>query len=181
MMRLRLALALSPLALSRAAPCDVLGAAGTPCVGAFSLVRALSAAYDGPLYVVRRASDNTTAAVRTASPGGFAAAAAQDAFCAGTACTVWRLVDQSAYNNDLTVAPPGGAARHVDNGVNASALPVRLPDGSRAYGARFVAGANEGYRVDITNGVAVGNEAETIYMVTSGQFNNDACVSRVAF
>jgi len=158
-----------------AAPCDVYAAAGTPCVGAFSLVRALYAAYAGPLYVVRRASDNTTRAVPLKSAGGFADASVQEAFCAGTDCAVWRLVDQSLYNNDMTVAPPGGSARHVDNGVNASALPVVLPDGSRGYAAHFESGANQGYRIDITNGVAVGNEAETIYKVTSGEIFNDKC------
>ena len=34
-------------------PCDILGAAGNPCVAAHSTVRALYAAYDGPLYKVR--------------------------------------------------------------------------------------------------------------------------------
>ena len=158
-----------------AGPCDLYEDAGTPCVGAFSLVRALYAAFDGPLYYVRRASDNTTRAVPLQSAGGYVNATVQEAFCFRTDCVVWRLVDQSPYNNDLTVAPPGGSARHVDNGVNASALPVRLPDGSRGYGALFVHGANQGYRIDISNGVAVGNEAETIYMVTSANAYNEAC------
>ena len=158
-----------------AAPCDVYATAGTPCVGAFSMLRALFESYAGPLYVVRRSSDNTTRAVYVRTPGGFANATAQDDFCHGTDCQVWRLVDQSLYNNDLTVAPPGGSARHVDNGVNASALPVQLPDGTRAYGAHFVSGANQGYRIDISNGVATGNEAETIYMVTSSTVYNDKC------
>ena len=35
-------------------PCDILGAAATPCVAAHSTVRALYAAYDGPLYNVTR-------------------------------------------------------------------------------------------------------------------------------
>jgi hypothetical protein len=158
------------------APCDIYDASGTPCVGAFSLLRALYSAYDGPLYFVRRVSDNTTRAVLVKTAGGFADSSTQDAFCAGTDCAVWRLVDQSAFNNDLTVAPPGGSARHVDNGVNASALPVTLPDGSRGYGALFVHGANQGYRIDITNNVAVNNEAETIYMITSSSsYNADCC------
>lgn len=161
--------------VTRAAPCDIYAEEGTPCVGAFSLVRALFRGYSGPLYVVRRASDNTTKAVPVITPGGLANASVQDEFCAGTDCTVWRLVDQSEYNNDLTPAPPGGTGRHPDNGVNASALPVRLSNGSRAYGALFLAGENQGYRLDITNGVAVGNEAETIYMVTSGRVFNDRC------
>ena len=156
--------------------CDIYDAAGTPCVGAFSLVRALYSAYAGPLYVVRRASDNTTRAVPLKSAGGFPDTTVQDAFCAGTDCAIWRIFDQSTYNNDLTVAPPGGAARHVDNGVNASAMPLTLPDGTRGYGALFIHGANQGYRIDITNNVAIGNEAETIYMVTSGEtYNADCC------
>jgi hypothetical protein len=141
-------------------------------VGAFSLLRGLRADYGGPLYFVRRASDNTTRAVPLSAPGGLVNASAQEEFCVGTSCVVWRIVDQSLYNNDLTPAPPGGSARHVDAGVNASALPVTLPGGLRGYGALFVHGANQGYRIDITNGVAVGNEAETIYMVTSGEHYN---------
>ena len=173
-----LLLAAACAAAARAAPCDVYAAAGTPCVGAFSMVRALFDAYAGPLYVVRRASDNTTRAVPLlAPPGGFADARVQEAFCAGTECAVWQLVDQSPYANSLGVAPPGGAARHVDNGVNASALRVGLPGGGggHAYAALFVSGANQGYRLDITNSVATGNEAETIYMVASGETTNDKC------
>jgi len=63
----------------------------------------------------------------------------------------------------------------VDNGVNATALPVGLPDGSRGFGLLFESGANQGYRIDITNGVARGNEAETIYMVTSSTVFNYKC------
>ena len=170
---------LAAAALRAAAfPCDIFGASGsTPCVGAYSLVRALYASYAGVLYTVRRASDNTTAPVGVLAPGGYANASAQDAFCAGTSCQVWHIVDQSPFGNDLAPAPPGGAARHLDNGVNASALPVRLPSGERAYGALFLSGLNQGYRLDYTNNVATGNAAETIYMVTSGlpQYVNDKC------
>jgi hypothetical protein len=105
------------IASAAAGPCDIYAAAGTPCVGAYSLLRALFTSYSAPLYYVRRASDNTTRAVPVA-PSGFANTSVQEAFCAGTSCAVWRIVDQSLYNNDLTVAPPGGSARHVDNGVN---------------------------------------------------------------
>ncbi|MEU6721290.1 arabinofuranosidase catalytic domain-containing protein [Nonomuraea sp. NPDC046802] len=35
-------------------------AGGTPCVAAHSTTRALYASYNGPLYRVRRASDNAT-------------------------------------------------------------------------------------------------------------------------
>ena len=57
---------LSGLAFSpRAAegPCDIYAAGGTPCVAAHSMVRALFGGYDGPLYLVQRASDLATNAV----------------------------------------------------------------------------------------------------------------------
>ena len=73
-------------------PCDIYAAGGTPCVAAHSMVRALFGGYDGPLYLVQRASDLASTAVATKSPGGFADSAAQDRFCAGTGCT---LVSQS--------------------------------------------------------------------------------------
>jgi hypothetical protein len=41
-------------------PCDIYASAGTPWVAAHSTTRALFAAYNGPLYQVRRASDNAT-------------------------------------------------------------------------------------------------------------------------
>ena len=65
-----------------AAPCDILAAGGTPCVAAHSLVRSLYASFSGPLYLVRRNSDNATLNVSASSPGGFASTAKQDEFCA---------------------------------------------------------------------------------------------------
>ena len=41
------------------------------------MVRALFASYAGPLYAVRRASDNTTKAIPVLVPGGYADASAQ--------------------------------------------------------------------------------------------------------
>ena len=41
-------------------PCDLFAASGTPCVAAHSLTRALFSDYAGPLYRVRRSSDNST-------------------------------------------------------------------------------------------------------------------------
>src|SRR5580698_4497355 len=59
-------------------PCDIYSAAGTPCVAAYSTVRALYAAYDGPLYQIKRASDGTTANVGLLSAGGYGNATEQD-------------------------------------------------------------------------------------------------------
>jgi hypothetical protein len=46
-------------------------------------------------------------------------------------------------------------------------------NGSKVYGAWFEAGM--GYRNDTTAGIAKGDEAETIYMLTSAIHYNDHC------
>ncbi|MER5828781.1 arabinofuranosidase catalytic domain-containing protein, partial [Streptomyces mirabilis] len=90
-------------------PCDVYAAAGTPCVAAHSLVRALYSSYNGSLYQVQRASDSATANIGLLAAGGYANAAAQDSFCSGTTCIITKIYDQSARHNDLTVEGAGGA------------------------------------------------------------------------
>src|ERR1700691_5140348 len=69
---------------AHAGPCDIYAGGGTPCVGAYSTTRALYRNYDGPLYQLTRASDGATTEIGVTSPGGFADAAAQNKFCAGT-------------------------------------------------------------------------------------------------
>ncbi|WP_211370952.1 arabinofuranosidase catalytic domain-containing protein, partial [Nonomuraea turkmeniaca] len=61
-------------------PCDIYTSSGTPCVAAHSTTRALYGAYNGPLYQVRRSSDNTTRDIGVLSAGGVANAATQDSF-----------------------------------------------------------------------------------------------------
>src|SRR5215472_6400196 len=90
-------------------PCDIYAAAGTGCVAAHSTTRALYASYNGPLYQVMRLSDMRVADIGVVAPsaspfpdaGGYADAAAQDAFCAGTSCLITRIYDQSGHGNDL--------------------------------------------------------------------------------
>src|SRR5581483_7734322 len=89
-------------------PCDIYAAGGTPCVAAHSSTRALYASYGGPLYQVRRLSDNALRNIGVLERGGYADAAAQDRFCADTTCLITRLYDQSPMHNDLTQAPRGG-------------------------------------------------------------------------
>ena len=57
-------------------PCDIYGNAGTPCVAAYSSVRALYSSYAGSLYQVTRSSDNTTLNIGVLAAGGYANAAA---------------------------------------------------------------------------------------------------------
>lgn len=73
-------------------PCDIYGNAGSPCVAAHSVVRALYGSYTGALYQVKRYDGQTKDIGVTAT--GAADAAAQDAFCGNTPCVVQRIYDQ---------------------------------------------------------------------------------------
>jgi hypothetical protein len=155
----------------RVGPCDILKNAGTPCVAAHSTTRALYASYAGPLYEVQRA-DGKIRDIRPIGAGGFADAAAQDAFCKGSTCTITRIYDQSPQRNDMTVEGPGSAGKTADRGARADALPVTL-SGHRVYGIRIDAGM--GYRNDTTHAVARNGEPETMLMVTSRFHTNNRC------
>ncbi|WP_433500803.1 arabinofuranosidase catalytic domain-containing protein [Sphaerimonospora sp. CA-214678] len=156
--------------------CDIYAAGGTPCVAAHSTTRALYGAYNGPLYQVRRASDNTTRDIGVLSAGGVANAATQDSFCAGTTCVITVIYDQSGRNNHLTQAPPGywkgPAPGGWDNLADAKAAPITV-GGQRAYGVRVEPGT--GYRNNNTNGVATGDQPEGIYAVVDGTHYNQWC------
>jgi hypothetical protein len=156
-------------------PCD-LYASATPCVAAFSTIRALYSSYAGPLYQVTRQSDKTYTDIGLL-PDGYARAAAQDKFCANTSCAITRLYDQSPNHNDLTPAPPGGEARGPGPGgydvpAVANALPATA-GGHKVYGIAVSPGT--GYRNDNPAGTAVHDQPEGVYMVTSTLTLNDKC------
>ncbi|MFC4592268.1 arabinofuranosidase catalytic domain-containing protein [Sphaerisporangium corydalis] len=156
--------------------CDIYAAGGTPCVAAHSTTRALYGAYNGPLYQVRRSSDNTTRDVGVLGAGGIVNAATQDAFCSGTACLITVIYDQSGRGNHLTQAPrgywPGPGPNGADNLANATAAPITI-GGQKAYGVRVEPGT--GYRNNHTNGVATGDQPEGIYAVVDGTHYNQWC------
>lgn len=152
-------------------PCDIYAADGGPCVAAHSTARALYATYGGPLYQVKRA-DGMTQNIPPTVPGGFAASSVQDDFCAGTACTISVIFDQSGQGNDLKKAPAGGAKSTPDAEANALALPATFA-GQKVYGLHLVPGV--GYRNNDACGTATGDDAETEYMVVDGEFSNNGC------
>src|SRR6266702_1312893 len=162
----------SPAGAATSLPCDIYAAAGTPCVAAHSTTRALYAAYNGPLYQVRRASDNATANISPLSAGGVANAPAQDSFCAGTTCVITEIFDQSGNGNNLTDAPGGGAAGGPDNLASATAAPTTV-GGQKAYGV-FVA-PGTGYRDDSTRNIVTGNNSEGEYAIFDGTHFNGGC------
>ncbi|GAB1691151.1 arabinofuranosidase catalytic domain-containing protein [Krasilnikovia sp. M28-CT-15] len=145
-------------------PCDIYGAAGTPCVAAHSTVRALFAAYAGPLYQLTRASDRATHDVGLLAVGGYANAGDHDAFCNGTTCSITRIYDQSTRHNDLTVSP-AGTAGPADYPADASEIAITA-GGHKAYGIWI--SPQHGYRHYVGAGVAQNGAPEGMYMVASG-------------
>ena len=170
-------------------PCDIFATGNTPCVAAHSTVRLLLGTYGGPLYQVRRASDSKTQDIAFLAQVGVADAAAQDTFCTGTTCTISVIYDQSGKGNDLKRSQGGAeVCKHQDREAVADALPLML-GGHRAYGIKVISddnsactppagGEGTGYRLDKTTGIATADEAETEYMVTSGDtqaYQNSGC------
>ncbi|MFC8672645.1 alpha-L-arabinofuranosidase B [Streptomyces griseorubiginosus] len=153
-------------------PCDIYATGNTPCVAAHSTTRALYGAYNGPLYQVKRASDNATKDIGLLSAGGYADAAQQDTFCANTSCVITVIYDQSPKHNNLTQAPGGGAAGGPDNLANAVEAPVTV-GGHKAYGVYIAPGT--GYRNNNTNGIATGDQPEGMYAIFNGKHFNGGC------
>ncbi len=162
-------------------PCDIYAADGCPCVAAHSTTRALYASYNGPLYQVLRQSDGKTLDIGVVQPsagdaGGYADAAAQDAFCANTYCWITTIYDQSGKDNHLVQAPRGGFSGPAMGGFNnipiADMAPITIM-GHKAYGVFIVPGM--GLRWNDAHGTAVDDQAEGQYWVISGHHYNGGC------
>ncbi len=156
-------------------PCDIYAAASTPCVAAHSTVRSLYTKYTGPLYQVKRASDNATQNIGLLSDG-YANAVTQDRFCKNTTCIITKIYDQSPEHNDLVISlggqVKGPGPNGSDLGAVANALPVTA-GGHEVYGVSISPGM--GYRNNRTSGVAVKGQPEGMYMVSSGTHVNSGC------
>lgn len=154
-------------------PCDIYGAANTPCVAAHSTVRALYAAYSGKLYQVRR-SDNTTQDILTLAPGGIADSGPQDTFCAGSTCVITVVYDQSGKGNDLwyqgSTEVPASTSSSPANATNES-----LTVGGHKVYSLFIKPGNCYWHDGSKTGMATGAQPEGIYMVTSGTHSNGGC------
>jgi hypothetical protein len=165
-------------------PCDIYDAAGKACVAAHSTTRALYASYNGPLYQVLRQSDGKTLDIGVVQPadspapdgGGYANAAAQDAFCANTYCWISIIYDQSPKHNDLIQAPRGGFSGPALGGFNtlpiADMAPITIM-GHKVYGVFIEPGM--GLRQNDVKGTAVDDQAEGQYWVVNGKHFNAGC------
>jgi hypothetical protein len=137
-------------------------------------VRSLYGSYDGNLYQVRRSSDNTTRNVAVQTAGGTADAAAQDSFCAGTACVITVVFDQSGRGNDLwyqgsSVVPGSTQSRPAT--ATSESLTV---GGSKAY-SLYINPGNSYWRDGHLTGVPTGSAPEGMYAVLSGTHVNNGC------
>jgi hypothetical protein len=150
-------------------------------VAAYSTTRALFSSYAGNLYQVRRA-DGKTQDIKPVAAGDVADASAQDAFCTtAKSCRISIIYDQSGKGNHLTKAPAGSKTygANPDSEAVADALPVYL-NGRKAYGVHITPGGwttpgQVGYRNTATNGIAKGDDPESMYMVTDGTYVNGSC------
>jgi hypothetical protein len=165
-------------------PCDIYAAGGTPCVAAHSSTRALYASYNGPLYQVRRTSDNALKDIGVVAPvalpfpdaGGYADAAAQDSFCANALCLITVIYDQSGKGNHLYQAPPGTFRGPDVGGYNTLSIADMAPitvGGHKAYGVYIIPGM--GYRNNNASYLAKDDEPEGIYTVFDGTHYDSGC------
>jgi hypothetical protein len=174
----------APARAAASLPCDIYAAGGTPCEAAYSTTRALFASYNGPLYQIRRASDNSTLNIGLQAAGGIVNSSPQVSFCSGTTCTITELYDQTSNANNLPISPgsscsgcgsslngpgPGGS----DIGANAMALPVTI-GGQPAYGV-LVNNIGTGYRNNAATNVPTGAQPEGEYMMTSSNLTSSVC------
>ncbi len=167
------------------APCDIYESAGTPCIAAYSPIRALFVDYTGPLYQVRSDSSDENRGTGGQlhdigmTADGFADAAAVDAACTGTICTVSLIYDQSGNGNHLPVAKVPS-----DNGVrieNVEALIHREDEldvvnvaGRRVFS--LFTEPRQGYSLpELGNAVPVGSEPQGIYLLADGTHAGTAC------
>jgi hypothetical protein len=158
-------------------PCDIYQAGNTPCVAAHSTARALYGAYSGKLYQLRRA-DKTLKDINALTPGGYADAATQETFCAGTKCTISIIYDQSPQKNDLTLTSGGWIGNRAKE-ADAFGVKIKL-NGNTVYGIHVPLSTDRttgvGYRNNATKGIATDDQPETMYMVANGKlYSNECC------
>ena len=171
------------VAAATTAPCDILGAAGNPCVAAHSTVRALYAEYAGPLYTVLHTQTNQSKDVGPLMPGGFADIQQHEMLCPHVGdCAITRVIDQSGNENHLAPRDdrgvPGrrpGQFGRLHEPVDASRHKIHVGNNNtQVYGMYFDPGM--GYKNNRTRNIATGDETETMYAVMAGnRWGNGCC------
>lgn len=179
-------------AIAPPAPCDIYAKGKAPCVAAHSMVRALYAAYDGPLYQLAK-PEGARVDVGTMAPGGIANASQHDAFCGAanaSTCFVWRIYDQSPLGNHLGIErgarnlkPPRDVQDHGVNFTDPRSKAV--VGGHPVYGAFFVGDMHEhgraepfpgqGYSNRTASAVPQGDAPQSVYALFGGNHYSGGC------
>lgn len=156
------------------APCDIYAQADTPCVAAHSVVRALYGAYNGKLYQVRRASDNSTKDILPLAAGGIADTAPEDTFCAGSTCVLTVVYDQTGKGNDLWYQGSDQVpASKSSSPAKATSDPATV-NGHKIYSV-YINPGNCYWHDGSKSGMPTGAQPEGMYMVTSSRHANSGC------
>jgi non-reducing end alpha-L-arabinofuranosidase len=156
-----------------------------PCAAAYSMVRALSSKWAGPLYQVRNHSSSMNQGTGgstmdvTQTPDGYADTSVQDTFCSGTTCTVSILYDQSGNGNDLKSAPsgPAGNGQSGTADYESSATKLSVTAGGHKVYALYM-NAVEGYRTGLNvkgKNMPGMNQDEGIYELADGTHYGTQC------
>jgi len=114
-----------------------------------------------------------------ATADGFGDAAAVDAVCTGTTCTVSLLYDQSGRGNHLPVAKRGlsngGATAAMDDFETVISTQAQLMVGGHRVYSLYMA-ARQGYRLTRAGaGVPLGRASQGLYMLADGTHSGTAC------
>lgn len=149
----------------QAGPCDLLAAAGTPCVAAHSVIRRMFSSYAGSLFQLTRASDSTSINIGTLSSG-IVNVPAINSFCAGTTCTVTKIYDQTGLSsNNLTIYTRGGDWTAIPPPVGFTTLPsglvlpvLRITNAANGDSSGFSTATG-------TSGLPTGNSPITVYLL----------------
>jgi peptidoglycan hydrolase-like protein with peptidoglycan-binding domain len=149
-------------------PCDILAAAGTPCVAAHSVTRLMWSGYSGPLFQIERTSDSSTTNIGFITSTGIVNTSQISSFCMATTCNYSIIYDQmhsAASGNNLPQA------------IVADQAPVSLitlPSGLSLPHVLTVSG--EFYRNrSSTIGIPTGNSSITEYYVRTNQTYSACC------
>ena len=147
-------------------PCDILAAAGTPCIAAHSVTRKMLSSYTGALFELQRISDSATLEVG-ALPSGMVNIAPIATFCLGTTCNFSILYDQMgtpSVGNNL----PQASSSHQAPVSWATFSDGVVPIVSTASGQYY---RNRTSTVNMPTGSA----AITAYMVVSNASSSTCC------
>ena len=168
-------------------PCDIYADAKLPCVAAYSMVRALSKSYKGPLFQVRAGSSSTNntmsgGTTKDIMPGadGFVDSSSVDAACGSGDCTVSVLYDHSGNGNDIKRAPKGstaGGATGGEDDYESIATKGQVTAGGHKVYSLYM-NAHDGYRVQTGvkgKNMPTGSQPQGIYDLADGTHTNTGC------